>query len=196
MLKKIGFLINKHNINLLDNITTCYNNISVEIGSGNGEYITEVAKREKNKLFIACEIKFKRIFKTLKRIKRKQLTNVLVVHGGGDIFTEFLIKDNSVESFILNFPDPWFKKRHKKRRIINSDFYKIMHAKLKDKGKIYIATDYMEYAEIIREEADNLAFFENADFTGKWLYKDIFSKFEKNFISEGKEIYYLELKKI
>ena len=196
MLKNIGFLINKHNIFLLDYILGNYGKIWIEIGSGNGEFITEIAERENDTLFIACEIKFKRIFKALKRVTRKNLKNVLLVHGGGDILTEFLIKNSSVDKFILNFPDPWFKKRHKKRRIINSSFYKVMYEKLKPYGKIYIATDYSEYAEKIKEEANALAIFKKVNFSEKWLYKNIYTKFEKNFIMEGKKIYYLELTKI
>ena len=194
-MKNIGFLINKHNFSLFEGIFCKSENLWIEIGSGNGEFVTEIAKREKDSLFIACEIKFKRIFKTLKKIKRADLNNVLVAHCAGDIFTEYFIHDNTVNNFIINFPDPWFKKRHKKRRLINPHFYKIMWQKLKYSGKICIATDYREYAEIILEEAANLKLFENTCFTEKWLYKDIFTKFEKNFIAENKEIFYIELKK-
>ncbi len=193
MLKDIGFLINKNNIFLLDNILKKHKNIWVEIGSGNGEFITELAQRKKNDFFIASEIKFKRVYKTLRKIYRNNTDNVLIVHGAGDILTEFFIKDNTVKNFILNFPDPWFKKRHKKRRVINSYFYKVMHDKLKESGNIFIATDYKEYADIIKDDAQKLNIFNHADFTDKWLYKDIFTKFEKSFINQGKTIYYLRL---
>ncbi len=196
MLKKIGFLINKNNINFLPFILKNREKVWIEIGSGNGEYITSIAKRFNNIFFIAIEVKFKRIFKTLKKIKRNNLENVLVVHGDAAIFIEFFLNNHSVESFIINFPDPWFKKRHKKRRLINKDFYSLLAEKLISSGTIYIATDYKEYAQIILNEANETGLFQNTKFSKKWLFNDIFTKYEKNFLEKGEKIFYMVLKKI
>jgi tRNA (guanine-N7-)-methyltransferase len=167
----------------------------VEIGSGNGEYITAIAQQLENVFFIAIEIKFKRIFKTLKKIKKNNINNILIIHGDASVFVEYFLKNNSIESFIINFPDPWFKKRHKKRRVVNKDFYKVLFDKLNNNGKIYIATDYEEYANIILKDANDLSLFKKTDFTKKWLFNNIFTKYEKNFLEQGNKIFYIILEK-
>ncbi len=195
MIRENGFYLNKNNLKFLPEILEKRDNIWVEIGSGNGEYITELAKRLSEPFFIATEIKFKRIQKILKKIKSKKLENVVTIHGDAAIFTEFFLKDNSIENFIINFPDPWFKKRHKKRRLINKYFYKILFKKLKNGGNIFIATDYEEYANIILNEANSTSLFHKASFCEKWLFKNIYTKYEKNFLQNGNQIFYLTLKK-
>ncbi len=196
MLDTIGVLINRNNLNLFPEIIKKHDKIFVEIGSGNGDYIVDIAEREKDSFFIAVEIKFKRIFKTLKKIKNKDIKNLLVVHGDASVFVEFFLENNSVDNFIINFPDPWYKKRHHKRRLVNKDFYKILYQKLKNNGNIYIATDYAEYAKVILDDARDTEIFKNVFFCEKWLYKDIYTKYEKTYIAEGKKIYYLSLLKI
>jgi tRNA (guanine-N7-)-methyltransferase len=62
-----------------------------------------------------------------------------------------MIPDKSVDGVHLFFPDPWPKKKHNKRRIINSEFLKLIHPKIKDDGFFHIATDWVPYAEYIRE---------------------------------------------
>ena len=195
MLGNIGFLINRNNLNLFPEIIKKYHKIYVEIGSGNGDYIVNIADREKDSLFIAVEIKFKRIFKTLKKLINKNVKNLLVVHGDGSVFVDFFLENNSVDNFIINFPDPWYKKRHQKRRLVNKNFYQTLYQKLKKDGNIYIATDYSEYADVIIDNARKSNIFKNIAFSEKWLYKDIYTKYEKTYIAEGKKIYYLTLSK-
>ena len=195
MLENIGFLINRNNLYFFPDIYKKHNKIYIEIGSGNGDYIVSIADREKDSFFIAVEIKFKRIFKTLKKIKNKNIKNLLVIHGDGSVFVEFFLENNSVDSFIINFPDPWYKKRHQRRRLVNKEFYKILYKKLKENGKIYIATDYEDYAKVILEDATETKLFNNVAFSEKWFYKDIYTKYEKTYIAEGKQIYYLTLSK-
>jgi tRNA (guanine-N7-)-methyltransferase len=62
-----------------------------------------------------------------------------------------MIADNSVDVIHLFFPDPWPKKRHNKRRIVNSEFLRLIYPKLKSGGYIHIATDWVPYAEHIQE---------------------------------------------
>ncbi len=167
----------------------------VEIGSGNGDYLVEIADRNKDKIIIGVEIKYKRLLKTLRKIKKRDLSNVILFHCSGEIFTNFILKDNTISAVIINFPDPWFKKRHHKRKIFNLNFLNDLLPKFKSKGKLYIATDQKSYAYQIYETASNineLKNLNNSPFGEKWLYKDVFTKYEKDFINEGKEIYYLE----
>lgn len=170
--------------------------IWVEIGSGNGDYLIGIAEKLPDKIFIGVEIKYKRLIKTLKKIRKKGLKNIILFHCSGEIFINFILKDNSISAMIFNFPDPWFKKRHYKRKIFNENFFNELIPKMKNKSKIFIATDYKDYAFEIFAKASKIKTLKNLyhpeKFGEKWLFKDIFTKYEKDFISQGKKIYYMQ----
>lgn len=174
--------------------------IWIEIGSGNGDYIVEIADRNRDKYFIGIEIKYKRLLKTLKKVKKRNLKNVILFHCSGEIFVNFFLKDNSIDAVILNFPDPWFKKKHQKRKLLNHQFVNELLPKMKIHSKLYIATDYENYALQIFELLSKIKNLKNLNnpkpFGDKWLYKDIFTKYEKEFLKEGKKIYYLAFEKV
>ena len=173
--------------------------IWVEIGSGNGDYLVEIADRNPDKIFIGVEIKYKRLLKTLRKVKKRNLKNVILFHCAGEVFINFIAKDKSLTAVIINFPDPWFKKKHQKRKIFNLKFLNDLLPKLKLNGKLYIATDHEDYAMQIYKTAsmiEKLKNLNNSPFGEKWLYKDVFTKYEKDFIKEGKKIYYLAFKKV
>ncbi len=74
-----------------------------------------------------------------------------VIQGDAHLILHEMIQDQSLDGFHLFFPDPWPKKRHHKRRIVNSDFLALIAPKLKADGFIHIATDWVPYAEWIEE---------------------------------------------
>ncbi len=171
--------------------------IWIEIGSGNGDYLVEIASRNPDKIFIGIEIKYKRLLKTLRKIKKKNLKNVILFHCAGEVFINFIAKDKSLTTVIINFPDPWFKKRHQKRKIFNLNFLKDLLPKIKPGGNLFIATDHEEYAYQIYNTAIQINKLKNlypSPFGEKWLYKDVFTKYERDFLKQGKKIYYLAYK--
>ncbi len=195
MIKDIGYLINHNNCYLLENIISLYQNIVIEIGSGNGEYIVNLASKKRDYLFLGIELKFKRIFKSLKKINRADIDNIILVKGEASTIIDFFIEDNSIDFFIINFPDPWFKIKHNSRRLINLSFYHLLYQKLKNKGKVFIATDDLNYSNVILDDAKSSRLFKNVDFCDKWLDVENYTLYEKKFLNEGKNISYLELTK-
>ncbi|MEF3255762.1 MAG: tRNA (guanosine(46)-N7)-methyltransferase TrmB [Deferribacterales bacterium] len=124
------------------------NNFNVEIGIGNGEFITHYASERKNENFLGFEI-YRKIFRKARaRVQKNNLKNVRLIQYDASFFVP-LLQDNSVLNFYINFPDPWPKKKHNKRRLLKDQFLKIIAKKLVKGGKLFIATDHVDYAQDI-----------------------------------------------
>ncbi len=122
--------------------------LSVEIGFGNGEFICHLAEQNPDENFLGFEV-FRKIFrKAIARVQRKKLSNVKLIQYDASFFVP-LLKDNSVKNFYVNFPDPWPKKKHNKRRLLKPEFIRVIRDKLINGGKLFIATDHDDYAEEI-----------------------------------------------
>jgi tRNA (guanine-N7-)-methyltransferase len=122
--------------------------LNIEIGIGNGEFITHYALMRPHENFIGFEV-FRKIFrKAISRVQRNNLTNVRLIHYDASFFVP-LLPDNAVSNIYVNFPDPWPKKKHNKRRLLRSEFLKVVKDKLIPGGHLYIATDHDDYAKDI-----------------------------------------------
>jgi tRNA (guanine-N7-)-methyltransferase len=135
--------------------------IILEIGFGMGEATAIIAKNHPNNGYIAVDVHPPGIGKLLARIVENDLTNLKVIEDDVHVVMQHMIPDNSLDGIHLYFPDPWPKKKHNKRRIVNDGFLQLIHPKIKTGGFIHIATDWVPYAESIKE-----VFAASALFTG------------------------------
>jgi tRNA (guanine-N7-)-methyltransferase len=126
-------------------------NVILEIGFGMGEATALIGRDFPETGFIAVEVHRPGIGKLMARIEELGLSNIRIIEGDAHPILKTMIPDNSVDGIHLFFPDPWPKKRHHKRRIVNNEFLKLIHSKIKDGGFIHIATDWVPYAEHIQE---------------------------------------------
>ncbi len=90
--------------------------IKLEIGFGMGDFLVEIAAREPHYNFIGIDFYHKGIRKLMNRIRNLGLNNIRVVHGDVRNKIPLLFQDGTLDTIYINFPDPWPKKRHKKRR--------------------------------------------------------------------------------
>jgi tRNA (guanine-N7-)-methyltransferase len=125
--------------------------IIMEIGFGLGEAPAIIAKNHPNNGYIAVDVHPPGIGKLLARIVENDLTNVKVIEDDVHVVLQHMIPDESLDGIHLYFPDPWPKKKHNKRRIVNQGFLQLIHPKIKKGGFIHIATDWVPYAESIQE---------------------------------------------
>ena len=125
--------------------------IVMEIGYGMGEATWQIAKADPSTNYLGVEVHIPGVGKLMARLDEYELTNVRLIER--DVFEVFyyMVKDSSLDGVHLFFPDPWPKKRHFKRRIVNERFLNDVHAKLKPGGYLHIATDWVPYAEWIKE---------------------------------------------
>jgi len=125
--------------------------IIMEIGFGMGEATAIIAKNHPNNGYIAVDVHPPGIGKLLARIVENNLTNLKVIEDDVHVVLQHMIPDESLDGIHLYFPDPWPKKKHNKRRIVNEGFLSLIHPKIKKGGFIHIATDWVPYAESIQE---------------------------------------------
>jgi tRNA (guanine-N7-)-methyltransferase len=125
--------------------------ILLEIGFGMGEATAIIAKNYPENAFIAVDVHPPGIGKLLALISESEITNVKVIEDDVHVVLEHMIADQSLDGVHLYFPDPWPKKKHNKRRIVNEGFLQLIHPKLKKGGYIHIATDWVPYAKSIQE---------------------------------------------
>ena len=125
--------------------------VIMEIGFGMGEATALIGKAFPEKGFIAVDVHRPGVGKLFALIHEHGLTNLRVIQGDVHLVLHDMFADKSFDGVHLFFPDPWPKKRHNKRRIVNAEFLALVASKIKDGGYIHIATDWVPYAEWIEE---------------------------------------------
>lgn len=123
----------------------------LEIGFGYGHYLEHLAKQHPNHNIIGLEINNFCLVKMENAIPRKGLDNVRVVFSRAETALNHLFEPESLDAIHINFPDPWFKARHSGRRLMQRDTLDVLVSRLKPSGKLYLATDIIEYAEMSHE---------------------------------------------
>jgi tRNA (guanine-N7-)-methyltransferase len=119
----------------------------LEIGYGDGEALVDTAVVEPGVNFIGAEVYTPGIGSCLRRIEQQNLANVRLCQVDAVELLNRNIADASLSEIRLFFPDPWPKKKHHKRRIVNNAFTHLIARKLKPGGRIHFATDWAPYAE-------------------------------------------------
>ena len=119
-------------------------NLHLDIGSASGEFLFDLALINSNWNYLGIEIREKLVKTAKLKVKQKKIQNLYFVFGNAfnilnDVQSKFIFKN--VKSISFNFPDPWFKKRHKKRRIIQPEFVNILSNLLQKGSLIFIKTD-------------------------------------------------------
>ncbi len=145
--------------NCFSNRKNVRNPVVLEIGFGMGESLVEMAKLNPNKNFIGVDVHRPGVGSCLQNIHREQLANLkLFCDDVNDVLTK-VIPDHSLDTIQIFFPDPWPKKRHHKRRLIQPNFVTLLHKKLKPNGTLHIATDWENYAEHIQKVVNEFGLF-------------------------------------
>ncbi len=121
--------------------------ITLEIGFGMGASLAEQAANHPNLNFIGIEVHRPGVGALLLRMKEMQLTNIRVISHDAIEVLNNMISDNGLHRLQLFFPDPWHKRKHHKRRIVNQEFADLVAKKLVTGGILHMATDWQDYAE-------------------------------------------------
>lgn len=126
----------------------------LEIGFGNGESLLQMAKAHPDWNFIGIEVHRPGVGHLLKHAGEQGVVNLRVSSRDAIEVLEQQIPDNNLARIQLYFPDPWPKKRHHKRRIVQPRFAQLVARKLQHGGEFHLATDWENYAEHMREVLD------------------------------------------
>ena len=126
----------------------------VEIGFGNGENLAALAANHPNVDYLGIEVHPPGVGHLLRTLAASHLTNVRVsCHDAVEVFAQQLPAESLDEVLVL-FPDPWPKKRHHKRRLIQTPFAQCVAARLKSGALLRLATDWQPYAEHMQQALD------------------------------------------
>jgi tRNA (guanine-N7-)-methyltransferase len=123
--------------------------LHVDIGFGGGEFLIDLAQRYPERAFVGIELGFDRVLKLARRLSRTPIRNVRLIGTAAEWAVREAFEDASVESFWINFPDPWPKRNHRRRRLIAPRFMGDLARKLSPGGSLQVATDDAGYAGAI-----------------------------------------------
>lgn len=121
--------------------------IIVEIGFGNGSSLAEMAEKNPALNYIGIEVHKPGVAQLMMLLKQKALKNVRIYHHDAVEILEQKIPDNMLSGVHLFFPDPWQKRKHHKRRLVQPNFVEMLNIKLKLGGYFHVATDWENYAK-------------------------------------------------
>ncbi len=158
----------------------------LEIGFGMGESTAKIAQTLLDCDFLAVEVHTPGVGSLLKLIEETNLTNIRVIqHDVVDVLQNMLA-DSSLDGVHIFFPDPWHKKRHHKRRLIQAEFVKLLCTKLKVGAYLHVATDWQEYSEWVFEVLNAEQQLKNTaeSYAEKPAYRPL-TKFENRGIKLG-----------
>jgi tRNA (guanine-N7-)-methyltransferase len=167
--------------------------LEVDLGCGDGSFLTAMAAENSDKDFLGVERLFGRVRGACRKIERAGLTNARVMHFEIGYSVEHLLPPGSVTAFYLLFPDPWPKRRHASRRLVTENFLASVHRALVPGGVFHIATDETEYFRQITWVVSA-----SPDFSIIPNSSSVFpsTKFERRFRAQGVPIQRLELRKV
>lgn len=154
--------------------------VVLEIGFGMGDSLLQMASNEPDKDFIGIEVHPPGVGRLIYAAAEAGINNLRVYMADAKDVLEDCIADNSLDRLQIYFPDPWHKKKHNKRRIVQPEFVAALRPKLKTGGLLHLATDWENYAEQMQEVMDGAGGFANTGegFVPRPAFRPV-TKFEK-----------------
>ncbi len=123
----------------------------IEVGSGKGLFLQNAAIQHPERRYLGVEVSHKYARFTAARLAKREIKNAIAVHGDALRLFRELVPDNSLAGVHVYFPDPWWKKRHRRRRVLNEAFLTDVVRTLKPQGKLHFWTDVQEYYDVTLE---------------------------------------------
>jgi len=170
-----------------------------EIGFGMGDSLVDMAKAAPELDYIGVEVHTPGVGRLLNRCEDELVTNLRVYQEDAIEVLDQCIADGSLAKVQIFFPDPWHKKKHHKRRIVQLDFIQKLRTKLKPGGVIHLATDWEHYAEHMMEVMSASEGFVNQAGEGMYSPKPDFrpmTKFERRGLRLGHGVWDLLFEKL
>ncbi|NLM00624.1 MAG: tRNA (guanosine(46)-N7)-methyltransferase TrmB [Treponema sp.] len=182
------------------NYIDVFNNLNpviIEIGFGMGKATSVIAQNNPEINYLGMEVHRPGVGKLLSVIEEKKLNNLYIIEHDAVEVLQTMIPDNSVHAFHIFFPDPWQKKKHHKRRLVQRPLTDLLATKLESGGYLYMVTDWEPYAEFALEELNQTKMLKNK-YDGyaphqEWRPE---TKFENKGLNAKRNIYELFFDKV
>jgi tRNA (guanine-N7-)-methyltransferase len=168
------------------------NPLALEIGCGLGDFILQIAQQKPHLNFLAIDIYNKGCFKTCKKIDLAGSPNVRVMRIEARYLLARYLKRESLAEVYINCPDPWPKKRHRSRRLVNHEFLQLAFHSLQPNGEFHFSTDFVDYGIAVGNLLEAEPGFTNLQATpySHELGDYPISKYMRRFLDLGQPIYY------
>ena len=170
----------------------------LEIGFGMGEATAQIAAGKPDTNFLCCEVHTPGVGALLKRIEEQHLTNIRILQHDAVEVIDHMLALGSLDGIHIFFPDPWHKKKHNKRRLIQAPLIANLAARLKPGGYLHCATDWQPYAEQILQVLGAEAMLQNTSpdtYAPKPDYRPL-TKFENRGIKLGHGVWDVVFKRL
>jgi tRNA (guanine-N7-)-methyltransferase len=168
------------------------NPVELEIGSGKGLFLVNAAKSRPGENFLGIELSRKYAVHAAGRLAGEDISNAKVWCGDGRSIIAHLVPSESLSAVHVYFPDPWWKTRHKKRRVFTAELVREIERALKPGGELCVASDVLEYFGVIRGLIASSGRFhdlEPAPEREPAHTLDYLTHFERKYRLEGRPIY-------
>ena len=166
--------------------------VEFEIGSGKGLFLANVAATKPTHNFLGIEVSRKYAEHAALRLAKRSLTNARIIHGEARAILERAIPDQGLAAVHVYFPDPWWKTRHRKRRLVDSWLLDQVERTLKPHGEIHFATDVSAYFTVIERLMETRARFHRVPWMSPVdpeLSADGLTNFDRKYRAQGRSIH-------
>jgi tRNA (guanine-N7-)-methyltransferase len=145
--------------------------VLLEIGSGMGETTATLAKAEPQLNYVAVEVYEPGLAQLMLRAQTMAIPNLRLLRGDAVVLLREHIAPDSLAGVRIFFPDPWPKKRHHKRRLIQPDFVALLASRITPGGRLHLATDWAEYADQMLAVCSAEALLHNESTALDWVHR-------------------------
>lgn len=159
--------------------------LEVELGSGDGSFLVQLAARKPNTNFIGVERLLGRVRKLGRKGERAQLDNLRAIRIESSYFLRYLLPPHSASALHIYFPDPWPKRKHRRHRLINEEFPAVARRALVPGGTVYLRTDDADYFQQMTQVFGSSAGFQPLHTPVELA--EIITDFEAGFHARGVE---------
>ncbi len=165
--------------------------IVLDIGCGNGDFLINIS-RDKNYNYVGIELSEEFLMKAQRKIERLKIANVRLIKADAFFVLPCLFTHSSIARVHVNFPDPWEKKRHKKKRLFSKEFIKILSSRLERNGKVFLLTDHKEFKDFVIENFNDFRGIWKIEMKNKIPSDYPYSRYRRKWEEMGRSIYFLE----
>jgi tRNA (guanine-N7-)-methyltransferase len=135
------------------------NPVDLEIGCGRTHFFFDRARHFPERNIVGVEWKYEFMEQAQRRIIRENIANARAFHGNAWLIVPLLFSPASISQVFVNFPDPWWKDRHKKRLVLNTIFLKALHERMTVDGFILLQTDVRELFEFYKNTIQDTKYY-------------------------------------
>lgn len=171
----------------------------LEIGFGSGHSLLAMALAHPEQDFIGIETHQPGIGALMLGMQIQKINNIHVYYADAVEVLQQCIPVNSLDAIQIFFPDPWQKRRHHKRRLIQPEFVSLLASKLKPFGALHLATDWEDYAiqmmRILSSSEDLVNLSGVGQYSNRSAQRPVITKFERRGVSDGRQIWELQFAK-